>query len=108
MKDKLMIASKFKKTIEYIIKTVDNYPHKYIEIKTRIINTCFDILEYIYISNMDHDSKKYIIPKIKMLDYYLKFSYKLEIISKRKYEVCSNYLLEITKMVMGWIHEESK
>lgn len=43
-----------------------------------------------------------------MLDYYLKLSYKYNIITKRKYEVVSNYLLELTKMIMGWINEESK
>ena len=44
MKDNLLIASKYKKTIEYIFKITDNYPHKYIELKTKIINTSFDIL----------------------------------------------------------------
>ena len=52
--------------------------------------------------------KIYIIPKIKMLDYYLKLSYEKKIITKRKYEVISNYLLEITKMIFGWINEKSK
>ena len=87
MNDKLLIASKCKKTIEYIFNITDNYPHKYIELKTRIVNTGFDILENIYVSNIDIKNKKYIIPKLKMLDYYLKLSYKKNIITKRKYEV---------------------
>lgn len=108
MNDKLLIASKYKKTIEYILKLTDNYPHKYLDLKTNISSTCFEILEYIYISNIDKKNKKLIIPKIKMLDYYLKLSYKYNIITKKKYEVVSNYLLELTKMIMGWINEESK
>ena len=72
MNDKLLIASKYKKTIEYIMNITDNYPHKFITLKERIVNTSFDILEYIYITNMDIAYKKYIIPKIKMLDYYMK------------------------------------
>ena len=43
-----------------------------------------------------------------MLDYYLKISYEKKIINKRKYEVISNYLLEITKMIYGWICEKSR
>ena len=52
MNDKLLIASKYKKTIEYILKITDNYPHKYLDLKKNISNTCFEILEYIYISNI--------------------------------------------------------
>ena len=108
MNEKLLIAKKTKKTIEYIVNLTDNYPHKYIELKSRIINTSFDILEMIYLSNIDNSNKKYIISKLKMLDYYFKLSYKKEIISKRKYEVISNYLLEIVKMMIGWSNEKSR
>lgn len=75
MTDKLLIASKYKKTIEYILNIMDNYPHKYYELKTKIINTSFDILENIYLTNIDNNYKKYLIPKIKMLDYYMKLNY---------------------------------
>ena len=108
MKDKLLIATKTKKTIKYIFTICDNYHHKYIELRKRIINTSFDILENIYISNIDYSNRKFIIPKIKMLDYYLKLSYKNEVITKRRYEVISNYLLEIIRMILGWNSEKSK
>lgn len=108
MNDKLLIASKYKKMIEYIFKITDNYPHKYFDLKNRIIDTSFDILEIIYISNIDNSNKKFIVPKIKMLDYYMKLSYKNNIITKRKYEVVSNYLLEIIKMIIGWSNEKTK
>ena len=75
MKDILLIASKYKKTIEYILKITDNYLHKYIELKSRIINTSFDILELIYIINNNGNHINDLIPKIKMLDYYLYLSY---------------------------------
>ena len=68
----------------------------------------FNGYENIYIGNINKDEKKLIIPKIKMLDYYLKLSYKYDVITKRKYEVVSNYLLELTKMIIGWINEENK
>lgn len=108
MKDKLMIATKYKKTIDYIHKITDNYPHNELELKSRIINNTYDILEYIYITNINKEKGKLIIPKIKMLDYYMMISYKKNIITKRKYEVISNYLLEIIKMLYGWLNEKSK
>lgn len=108
MNDKLMIASKYKKTIEYIQNITDNYPHKYNELKSRIVNTSFDILENIYITNYNKNNKKIIIPKIKMLDYYMYLSYKNNIITKKKYTVIGNYLIEIIKMINIWTNEESK
>jgi len=105
MSDKLLIASKYKKTIEYILIITDNYPHKYIELKTRIINTSFEILENIYITNIEKQKHIYLIPKLKMLDYYMYLSYKYNIITKKKYETISNYLLELIKMINSWINE---
>ena len=107
-KDKLTIAKKGKKTIEYILNMTNNYPHKYVELKSRIINTSFDILELIYVSNIDKSKKRYLIPKLKMLDYYLKLSYKNDIISVKKYQMVANYLEELIKMIIGWSNEESK
>lgn len=108
MKDQLEIVIKAKKTAEYIIEMTENYPHKYIELKSRIVNTSFDIIEFIYIANIDYNQKKYIVPKLKMLDYYLKISYKNDIISKKKYEVISNFLSEIVKMVVSWSNEKKE
>ena len=106
MKDNLLIASKYKKTIEYILKITDNFPNKELELKSRIVNNSFDILENIYLANYDKNAKKILISKIKMLDYYLKLSYEKEIISKMKYEVSSNHLLELIKMITGWFQVE--
>ena len=64
MSDKLLITSKYKKTIEYILNITDNYPHKYTELKTRIINTSFEILENIYITNIEKGKHIYLIPKL--------------------------------------------
>ena len=74
--DNFIIAMRTKKTIEFILGMIENYPRKYNTWKDRITNTCFDLLESIYISNLEPEHKKYIIPKIKLLDYYLKISYK--------------------------------
>lgn len=36
MDDKLQIITKMKRTIEYIDKSLDNYPHRHIELKNKI------------------------------------------------------------------------
>ena len=109
MHDRLIIATKIKNTIEYIEKTVSNYPHEYKELKNRTINTSYDLLENVYYANLTKDinSMKNVIVKIKMIDYYLKISVHKKIISLKKYESIGNYLLEINKMVNVWIKNET-
>jgi len=60
MNDKLLIITKLKKTIEYIDKILDNYPHKYIELKQRLIDSLFDLLEIAYLANnnIERDNNK--------------------------------------------------
>lgn len=111
MNDKLLIITKLKRTIEYIDKSLDNYPHRYIELKNKIRNDLDTMLEYCYIANQGYDREKYqklLIVKIKMIDYYLKTSYKKELISKKKYESISKHLLDINKMIYGWINSDEE
>ena len=109
MHDRLIIATKTKKTIEYIEDTVRNYPHKELMLKNRLINTCYDLLENVYYANLTKDinSMKNVIVKIKMIDYCLKISCHRKLISLKKYESIGNYLLEINKMVNVWIKNEN-
>ncbi len=109
MQDKLIIATKTKKTIELIEKTIINFPHKERNLKNRLANTCYDLLENIYYANITKEinSMKKIIVNIKMIDYFLKLSCNRELISLKKYEQIGNYLLEINKMVNIWIKNET-
>jgi hypothetical protein len=110
MNDKLLIITKLKKTIEYIDKILDNYPHKYIELKQRLINALYDMLELAYLANNDiqrYNNQNICIVKLEMIDYYLKLSYKKDIISRKKFESISNHLLEIKKMLFGWRNYET-
>ncbi len=105
MNDKLLIITKLKKTIEYVDKHLDNFPHKHIELKIRIIDALYELLESAYFANIvedRYDKQSYCIVKIQMIDYYLKRSYKKEIISKKTYESLSKHLLEINKMLYSW------
>lgn len=111
--DKLLIITKLKKTYEYILKSLENYPHKYIELKQHIDSTILDMIEACYMANNGYEKEKNKIKclsKLSMVDYYLKLSYKNEIISRKKYESIAKHLLEIKLMVKSWIKidEESE
>ena len=43
-----------------------------------------------------------------MLDYYFNISYKKEIITYKKYKTVSKFLLDIRKMMYGWMNYEKK
>ena len=111
--DKLLIITRLKKTYEYILKSLVNYPHKHLELKNHIDRTMLEIIELCYIANNGHDKEKNKIKalsKLSMVDYYLKLSYKQEVISKKKYEGIAKHLLEIKLMLKSWIKidEENK
>lgn len=69
MEDKLIIARKAKRTVDYIEKNVYNIPNEYKVLRDRIINSLYDLLENIYRANINQE-KKYkeeVIVQIKIL-----------------------------------------
>lgn len=108
MHDKLLISNKIKKTIIYIEKMLENYPHTENILKNRIIDKSYELLELTYKANIYKESyyMKNIIVDIRMLEFYIKKSLDKKIISFRKYEVLGNHFLEINKMVNSWILNE--
>lgn len=111
MRDKLLIANKVKKTIIYIEKMTENYPHSERILKNKMIDKAYDLLELTYKSNVYHDVNcmKDILVNLRMLEFYTKKSLDKQIINFKKYEVLGNHLLEINKMVNSWIiNEKSK
>lgn len=113
MKDNLLLITNIKKTIIYINKIIDNFPNKENTLKTRIINTMYNILENTYMANIDKiERNKYlrlIIKDIKMIDFYLKISFEKKNISLKKYNSVGNYLLEINTNIIKWMnYEKSK
>ena len=80
--DKLLIITRLKKTYEYILKSLENYPHKYIELKNNIDRLMGEMIELCYIANNGLDKEKnqiLCLSKLSMVDYYLKLSYKNQI-----------------------------
>lgn len=109
MEDKLIIAKNVRKTINYVEKNIYNFPNNYNVLKTRILNSCYNILENVYRANIDQDKKdkKEIIVEIKMLNYYLKQSLDKELISKKKFLSYAKHLEEIHNMVYSWYDYET-
>ena len=111
--DRLLIAVRLKKTIIYLENILENFPHKYIEIRTNIIKTLYEILECIYLANNGFEKEKnknLSIIKLQMIDFYLMLSYKKDLIGKKKFEGISKHLEEISKMLYSWknFNEESR
>ena len=75
------------------------------------MDSCYSILENIYRANIKQDieDKKDIVVNIRMLNFYLEESLNKELISKKKFENYTNYLIEIDKMARSWFkYEESR
>ena len=110
MQDKLLIASKVKKTIEYIEKVVLNYPHSEVILKNKILDSCYILLELVYKANVFKEDTymKEIIVKIRMINYYVEKSLDKKLISFKKYENIGKHLLEINKMVNVWMKNEKE
>ena len=109
--EKLIIADKVKKTTIYINNILDNFPKKHIELKTNISKSLYELLELVYLANINIDrenNKKKCIVKLELIDFYIMIMYKNMIISKKKYEGISLHLLEIKKMLYGWINEKNR
>ena len=109
MQDKFLIALKIKKTIEYVKKTVDNYPHGYVVLKNNIMDSFYTLLRLSYKASVykEINIMKDIIVEIKMIEYFIKVSYKYELISFKKFENVGKYLLELNAMVSSWIKNET-
>ena len=109
MQDKFIIALRIKKTIEYVKKSVDNYPHGYVVLKNNIMDSFYMLLRLSYKASIYRDINimKDIIVEIKMIEYFIKVSYKYKLISLKKFENIGKYLLELNAMVNGWIKNET-
>ena len=97
---------------EFIIKVdkeLDNFPKKDIEIKNKIRNESYDLLEIAYeannTSNSDYKRKllEKLIAKIKVIDFLLNLSYDKQIISNKKYLKLAMKLDDIIKYITGWL-----
>lgn len=107
-----MIIKNIKLFIYNLDNIVINIPNKDRILKDRLYNTNYDILYLVYRCNYNsNDKKEYykdILSNINMLDFYLERCLKNKYINNKVCEKLSKDLLKITKMIYGWIRNESK
>ncbi len=102
MKNEFLIVKNIKEFIVSLDNFLNNYPRKEYELRNRLVNTSYDLLELVYISNYKKDYLDRISSLISMLDFYLELSFKKKIINEKRVMNMSNKLLIINKMVYKW------
>lgn len=107
--EKFKIIQFIRELLLIIDKEMDNFPKKDIELKNRIRQNSFDILELAYEANnvADKEYKKSLlqkmIAKIKIIDFLMNLSYDKKLITEKKYYKIGNKMDEIIKYTIGWI-----
>ncbi len=102
--EKFKVINFIRELIVYIDKYMENFPRKEIEIKTRIRNLSYDLLEIAYMANETKEEKyiEQIIVKTKVLDFLLNLCYDKQIINYKRYMKFGEKLDDILKYTIGW------
>lgn len=107
--EKFQVINFIRKLILAIDKELNNFPKKDIEIKNRIRNTSYDLLELSYEANTTNNIEnkeillEKIIAKIKILDFLLNLCYEKMIINSKKYIKFGEKIDDIIKYTTGWM-----
>lgn len=107
-KEKFKVINFIRELINNIDKNLDNFPKKDIEIKNRIRNASYDLLELTYEANTtDNDEIKIAlidkcVSKAKIIDFLINLSYEKEIINNKRYLKFGEAIDEIVKYLVGW------
>ncbi len=114
MNSNFALLNNTKKTIAYINKQLINYPKSELVLKQNIEKNMYDIIELIFsysINDVERIKLKFLkdlIIKLSMLDFYIATSFEKRIISKKKFESTSMYIIEIRKIAYGLVKNVSK
>lgn len=112
MSDKLIVIKEYKLFINRYYKIIINLDNRCSDLKNKVINNMFNILNDIYYINLLDINKrrKYqlrIISNIKTLDYYfylfIYLLFKYHGLLDKHYNNISKDLLTILKLVLGWM-----
>ena len=105
--EKFKIIQFIRELLLIIDKEMDNFPKKDIELKNRIRQNSFDILELAYEANnvADKEYKKSLlqkmIAKIKIIDFLMNLSYDKKLITEKKYYKIGNKMDEIINILLA-------
>jgi len=101
---------------EFIVRTekeLESFPKKDVEIKQKIKNNSYELLEIIYEANLTENMDKKTdllekgIAKIKLIDFLINLSYDKELIPQKKYIKLSEKLDDIVKYISGLLKKVS-
>lgn len=107
--EKFKVIQYIRELILIIDKQLDNFPKKDIEIKNRIRNLSYDLLENAYKANtiteltLKKDELETLIAKIKVMDFLINLCYEKEIINTKRYMKFGERLDDISKYSTGWL-----
>lgn len=107
--EKFKIIQFIRELILSIEKELANFPKKEIEIKNRIRNNAYDLLEISYEANATSNIKsktellEKAIAKIKVIDFLLNLSNDKELITNKKYLKLGLKMDDIIKYTSGWL-----
>lgn len=107
--EKFKIIEFIRNLILQIDKELDNFSKKDIEIKNRIRNNSYELLELCYEANANSSLENRVrlleksIAKIKIIDFLLDLSYDKQLISNKKYLKLGLRMDDIIKYISGWL-----
>lgn len=107
--EKFQVINFIRNLIVEIDKELTNFPKKDIELKNRIRNNSYDLLEIVYEANITSKDEEKIrllenaIAKIKVIDFLINLSYDKVLISSKKYIKLGQRMDDIIKYTTGWI-----
>ena len=107
--EKFKIIQFIRELIVRVEKELNNFPKRDIEIKNRIRNNCYDLLEIAYtanaISNIQRKKEllEQAIAKIKVIDFLLDLSNENSLIPTKKYIKLGLKMDDIIKYTSGWL-----
>ncbi len=106
--EKFKVINFIRELVINIDNNLENFPKKEIEIKNRLRNASYDLLELSYEANTLDDNKFKIemlnkcIAKIKVIDFLINLSYDKQIINNKRYLKFGESMDEIIKYIVGW------
>ncbi len=114
MNSNFALLNNTKKTIAYINKQLINYPKSEVVLKQNIEKNMYELIELIFsysINDVERIKVKFlkdIIIKLSMLDFYIATSFEKRVISKKRFESISLFIVEIRKITYGLVRNETK
>ena len=114
MNSNFALLNNTKKTIAFINKQLVNYPKSEVVLKQNIEKNMYEIIELIFsysINDVERIKIKFLkdlIIKLSMLDFYIAISFEKRIISKKKFESTSMFIVEIRKIAYGLVRNETR